>query len=352
MMLLLLLLSQLTPASACLSSPSKAYIAIFARDMPQHFPQRHLKRGQPLASFIPTVMQVVEEKELMVCSPSNSEKAKAEDIVQRARNRFNIVLPRAVEFVFLTRRNFVEAKTYPVLTLLGQSLGSVVLGFEALSKFVPDIYIDSMGYAFTLPLFKYVGGCKVACYTHYPTISLDMLSLVSKRTVSYNNQGFVAHNPILSRFKVLYYKLFALLYGFVGARADVVMVNSSWTYGHISSLWGKPSCTSVVYPPCDTKEFLSIKGIPDDEKTVKSIVSIAQFRPEKDHKLQIRSFANFLKRLSESEKEEVKLELIGSCRNAEDQSRVDELKALSEELGVNERVDFLLSVPFDVLKIA
>lgn len=276
--------------------------------------------------------------------------AKAEDIVQRARNRFNIVLPRAVEFVFLTRRNFVEAKTYPVLTLLGQSLGSVVLGFEALSKFVPDIYIDSMGYAFTLPLFKYVGGCKVACYTHYPTISLDMLSLVSKRTVSYNNQGFVANNPILSRFKVLYYKLFALLYGFVGARADVVMVNSSWTYGHISSLWGKPSCTSVVYPPCDTKEFLSIKGIPDDEKTVKSIVSIAQFRPEKDHKLQIRSFANFLKRLSESEKEEVKLELIGSCRNAEDQSRVDELKALSEELGVNERVDFLLSVPFDVLK--
>ena len=45
-----------------------------------------------------------------------------------------------------------------------------VTGGEALRKFVPDIYIDSMGYAFTLPLFKYFGGCKVAAYVHYPTI--------------------------------------------------------------------------------------------------------------------------------------------------------------------------------------
>lgn len=276
--------------------------------------------------------------------------ATAEIIIQRARNRFNIVLPRSIEFIFLTKRNFVEAKTYPFLTLLGQSLGSILLGCEALTKFIPNIYIDSMGYAFTLPLFRFIGGCEVACYVHYPTISTDMLSLVSDNTISYNNQSFIAKNPILSRFKVVYYKLFAWLYGIVGARSKVVMVNSSWTFGHICSLWGIPSCTSIVYPPCDTKEFLSITRTSDVDDSVTSIVSIAQFRPEKDHKLQIRSFAKFLKCLSDTERKQVKLELIGSCRNAEDQSRVDELKDLSSKLCVDERVEFLLSVPFDVLK--
>lgn len=40
-----------------------------------------------------------------------------------------------------------------------------------LMKF-PDFFAhaDSMGYAFTYPLFRILGGCKVACYVHYPTI--------------------------------------------------------------------------------------------------------------------------------------------------------------------------------------
>jgi alpha-1,2-mannosyltransferase len=48
-------------------------------------------------------------------------------------------------FVYLTRRKWVEDSRYPVMTLLGQSLGSMILGFEALLKFQPDIYIDTMG---------------------------------------------------------------------------------------------------------------------------------------------------------------------------------------------------------------
>lgn len=54
-------------------------------------------------------------------------------------------------------------------------------GWEALSAFVPDLYVDSMGYAFTLPIFRYLGGCKVASYVHYPTVSTDMLSVVRER---------------------------------------------------------------------------------------------------------------------------------------------------------------------------
>lgn len=46
----------------------------------------------------------------------------------------------------------------------------MVLGFEAINVLVPDVYLDTMGYAFTFPLFKILAGCKVGAYVHYPTI--------------------------------------------------------------------------------------------------------------------------------------------------------------------------------------
>lgn len=104
-----------------------------------------------------------------------------QQILEGARRRFNIVLPRPVQFVFLRHRLLVEPGLFPHFTLLGQSVGSVFLGWEALTEFVPDLYVDSMGYAFTLPLFRYLGGCSVGSYVHYPTISTDMLSVVRER---------------------------------------------------------------------------------------------------------------------------------------------------------------------------
>jgi alpha-1,2-mannosyltransferase len=60
-----------------------------------------------------------------------------EEILARTKQLFNIVLPYPVEFVYLHRRKFVEEGSYPYFTLLGQSLGSIYLGLEALFKFVP-----------------------------------------------------------------------------------------------------------------------------------------------------------------------------------------------------------------------
>lgn len=72
--------------------------------------------------------------------------ATPKQILSKCRNNFNIHIdPERLEFVFLKLRKFVEAEKYPVLTLLGQSIGSIVLGFEALLKLQPDIYIDTMG---------------------------------------------------------------------------------------------------------------------------------------------------------------------------------------------------------------
>ncbi|XP_029348754.1 GDP-Man:Man(3)GlcNAc(2)-PP-Dol alpha-1,2-mannosyltransferase-like [Echeneis naucrates] len=298
-----------------------------------------------------------------------------EQILDGARQRFNITLPRSVTFVFLRHRLLVEAASYPHFTLLGQSAGSMFLGWEALMAFVPDLYVDSMGYAFTLPIFRYLGGCKVASYVHYPTVSTDMLSVVRERNPRFNNADFISRNPVLSAVKVVYYCCFALLYGLAGSCSDVIMVNSTWTLGHILALWRSPSRTSVVYPPCDVRAFLDVPLEEEDEDEVEegweelgqelgnreeggadrkchSIVSVGQFRPEKDHRLQIRAFRKLLDRKGEGPGgwELLRLVLIGGCRNQEDEERVLMLRGLCQELGVSDRVVFKLNVPFEELK--
>lgn len=277
--------------------------------------------------------------------------ASSQEILLKARQRFNITLPKPVEFIFLTRRNWVEARKYPIFTLLGQSLGSLVLGWEALTSYVPDIYIDSMGYAFTLPLFKYLGGCTVGCYVHYPTISTDMLQRVSDREAGFNNATLVTRSPFLTSIKVLYYKMFAYLYGVAGNRSDFVMVNSTWTFGHIKSLWGDGSKTVIVYPPCDISEFMTIHLTEKRNKNVQSILSIAQFRPEKNHQLQLDAFSKFLEHYStKSEKSKFRLILVGGCRDQKDKQRVDDLKKSAEELGIQDYVEFKENIPFQELK--
>lgn len=61
------------------------------------------------------------------------------DILKRVNNIFNIPVKDTVKFVYLHRRKWVEASMYPYFTLLGQSLGSVYLGFEALTQLQPGM---------------------------------------------------------------------------------------------------------------------------------------------------------------------------------------------------------------------
>lgn len=274
----------------------------------------------------------------------------SEQILEGAFRRFNIRLLHPVTFVFLRKRYLVEGSLYPHCTLLLQSLGSVLLGWEALTRCVPDVYIDSMGYAFTLPLFKYLGGCRVGSYVHYPTVSTDMLSVVKSRNVGFSNAAFITRNPVLSSAKLLYYHFFAFIYGLMGSCSDVVMVNSSWTLKHILSLWKTGHCTNIVYPPCDVRAFLDIPLQGRATGPGHLLVSVGQFRPEKNHPLQIRAFAKLLNRKKAEHLHHLKLVLIGGCRNRDDELRVNQLRRLCEELGVQDHVEFKINIPFDELK--
>lgn len=274
-----------------------------------------------------------------------------DQILTNAERRFDIKLSRPVQFVYLKGRRFLEARYYPVFTLLCQSIASIFVGLEAALKFVPSIYVDTMGYAFTYPLFKFLASCRVVCYVHYPTISCDMLNRVSERMRAHNNRAVISRSTFLTTIKLYYYHIFAYLYGVCGRCSDIVVVNSSWTMGHIVELWKIPRHTFLVYPPCNVGEFTSIARHGDLGHVREfRVLSIAQFRPEKDHPLQLKVFGELKARLEAGEFARLKLVLVGSCRNEEDAQRVAALKKMTKELGLEESVEFRLNISFAELK--
>ncbi|RZC86585.1 hypothetical protein C5167_029936 [Papaver somniferum] len=141
-----------------------------------------------------------------------------------------------------------------------------------------------------------VFGCKVLCYTHYPTISLDMVSRVRQRDPMYNTDPLIA---------------MSWMYGFVGSCTHLAVVNSSWTQDHIVKLWGIPRRTKRIYPPCDTK---GLQEIPLERPiNTPTIISVAQFRLEKAHILQLDASSVAIENLDPNSPRP-KLQFMGSCR--------------------------------------
>lgn len=94
--------------------------------------------------------------------------------------------------------------SYPHFTMLLQSLASMVVVIDGLKQFVPDIFFDTTGLAFTYPVVKVLTGSKILSYTHYPTISTDMLQRVREKRTTYNNDAFVSNSTTVSTLKLMY----------------------------------------------------------------------------------------------------------------------------------------------------
>ena len=143
------------------------------------------------------------------------------------------------------------------------------------------------------------------------------------------------------------------LYAFSLRKASFLMVNSSWTKAHIDSIllydngflniltylpplvFLRPLLAAlkpakIVYPPCDTCELteLSLEG------RGRIIVSLAQFRPEKDHRAQLLALSSLLESHPEYRDPPIKMVLMGGSRNAGDAERVEQLRALAKELCI------------------
>lgn len=276
----------------------------------------------------------------------------ADSILQ---NRFNIQLHApAVVLLYLNTRKYVLSSMYPYMTLLGQSLGSLVVAYDAFNLLVPDVFIDTMGYAFTLAFCKMLfPSVPTGAYVHYPTISTDMLQSLDDSTgLKGVNAG--AGKGFKGQVKRKYWLAFARLYGWVGGHVDVVMCNSSWTSAHIRTIWG-PSRTSrtfkeptVIFPPTAVSEIESTITVDEDSERSREpiILYIAQFRPEKNHPLVLRSFARFLSERKTNPTSaalpQPKLVLMGSVRHSSpDETHIYNLRLLAHELRIRDHTTFV-----------
>jgi alpha-1,2-mannosyltransferase len=220
-----------------------------------------------------------------------------------------------------------------------------------LSSFsMPHIWVDTTGCAFTYLVASVLFGCKVLAYVHYPTISTDMLNLVwERRRSTYNHQEYISNSRFTTYVKLLYYTMFAVMYGMVGSLSSLALVNSTWTYNHIQSVWKGAAWLKrirIVFPPC------AVTGFQKNDTTKKRqsvVLSIGQFRPEKDHALQIESMSRLFEVHPELKKE-VKLVLIGSCRGSSDQARLEQLQDLTKKLDLTASVSFVVNQPYSVIQ--
>lgn len=225
------------------------------------------------------------------------------------------------------------------------------MAYDAFSLVVPDIFVDTMGYAFALGLCKLMfPKVPTGAYVHYPTISTDMLASLDSTAPSTHGVNAGQGAGTRGAAKKIYWEVFAKIYGWVGSSIDVVMTNSTWTQGHIRSLWGGfraergvMSEIAVVYPPVAVEELESEIEISaaSEKKRSKTLLYIAQFRPEKNHTLILNSFAEFMRTKTPATKG-AKLVLVGSVRDDSDSKRVYELRLLANELQIKDSVEFHL----------
>ena len=161
---------------------------------------------------------------------------------------------------------------------------------------------------------------------------------------SFNNSDFIVNNRIVRIIKIQYYRILLKFYSLSGNCCDLALTNSSWTYGHVLKLWTGCHAIKILFPPCDLSPFKAIKRDFNNKDHGQVVMSLSQFRPEKNHKLQLEIAAETVKRLSN-----VKFIFIGGCRGIEDEERVKGLKKYAESLGILKSVDFRLNLSFDEL---
>jgi alpha-1,2-mannosyltransferase len=135
-----------------------------------------------------------------------------------------------------------------------------------------------------------------------------------------------------SGLKYWYYRLFLTLYRWSGSVCTVVVANSRWTEERLKMAWGRED-TLVLYPPVKLSNFQA--KFPREN----AVVSLGQFRPEKNHALQLLIFA----RLKAMNSACSKFWVIGGARDEADLERVETLRRLAKQLQL--QVEFVVNAP-------
>jgi alpha-1,2-mannosyltransferase len=265
--------------------------------------------------------------------------------------RFGLAVAPTFDVVPLPAAARLAPELYPRFTVARQAAASVAAAAAALRALPPALWVDTTGWAFPYPLVR-AAGARVAAYTHYPTVSRDMIggaSAGSRRPPPRSAAGRAARR--------LYFHARAAAYGAAGGAADVAMANSKWTAARVGALWWRRAPPALVYPPVDTAD---LAALPLDRRLKRLyVLCVAQFRPEKDHETALRAFAAAraaAPRLPDARAAAAvagaRLQLVGGVRGPADAARLAALRGLAARLGLAEpgAVEFLPDAPHTALR--
>ena len=258
---------------------------------------------------------------------------------QTSINRNKLVLE--VELISMESGYMLRPQNF--LTMFIQILAQIYLAIEIITKVYSDVYCDTTGLPFTYFILKYLGHAKVTAYTHYPFISSDMIYQVKTNQPGVHSRGNLNKNKYIKKIKYFYYNLILKLYKVMGNKClSFAYVNSTWTFNHMKETWDelyKSKKLEILYPPCSISLY---KEAAKNDNRQNIIVSFAQFRPEKNQKMQIQILARLKEKMSiYPEFQDLELHLIGGVRNSEDQKIFEELNIYARQLGVEQYVKFL-----------
>lgn len=215
----------------------------------------------------------------------------------------------------------VDATNYPRFTLVLQAFGGATLGAIAFVRHPVDIFVDTANLNFALIAPKMLGARTVS-YVHYPVVSSDMLRSVSRGAASFNNSADIARSRARTAAKIWYYRMFGRIYGISARFIDAAAANSSWTARHLRELWGVD--VDVIFPPCELRDVGRTK------REGGLMVSVGQFRPEKNHALQM----ELMRMLRARGMEGGRLVMVGGTRDRADERRAGELVKVAEKEGL------------------
>ena len=180
---------------------------------------------------------------------------------------------------------------------------------------------------------------------HYPFISDDMVEKIRSRRADFNNDSKISQSWLKTNLKLIYYR--AILLAYKGLRFFVARfeANSSWTYNHMAKIWGEKKIRKL-YPPCSISSLLQYNKNYDEE--VVKIVSLAQFRPEKNHILQIKMIEELVKKRNIKA---IHLFICGTTRGKGDEDLLSTLKAEVKLKDLSHHITFCHNFCFpDLMK--
>jgi alpha-1,2-mannosyltransferase len=261
---------------------------------------------------------------------------------QNSMINFNIEIVKIKSLEYVNR---FKSSSYLIQILL-----QTLVSLEILIKCPCYHIFDTTNLPFVYYVLKYFSKCRIICFYHCPYLESSVVNYVKMK------------KPFFERFNIFkkhYYNLIFKYYVKNGEMIDFLIFNSSITKLGILNIW-KIRNYVTLNTPCniqlyDEKDYYLNTTKPSSFKYSEqrglqrenTIVSFSQFRPEKDHLMQIRIFQNVLEK---SKLKDLKLNIIGFVKTEKDLEVYQYLNHVVKSLNLNKYISIEKDLSIDEIK--